>query len=90
MARSPQTPAENADIAVMSFEVALAELETIVGRLESGQAPLKESIALYERGAALRAHCDAQLKQAEARIEKIMLGRDGQPTGTEPLDPEGK
>ncbi|SFZ86062.1 Exodeoxyribonuclease VII small subunit [Devosia enhydra] len=76
------------DIAALSFEAALAELETIVGRLESGQAPLKESIALYERGAALRAHCESQLKAAEARIEKIMLDKDGQPVGTEPLDPD--
>lgn len=76
----------NEDIKAMSFEKALEELETIVQKLESGRAPLQESIAIYERGEALKAHCDALLKTAEARIEKITLSRDGQPTGTEPLD----
>ena len=75
------------DIKQMSFEAALRELETIVGKLESGQAPLAESIAIYERGEALKAHCEALLKQAEMRIEKITL-RNSQPTGTEPLDPQ--
>jgi exodeoxyribonuclease VII small subunit len=75
------------DIKEMSFEAALRELETIVGKLESGQAPLAESIAIYERGEALKAHCEALLKAAEMRIEKITL-RNGQPTGTEPLDPQ--
>ncbi len=73
------------DIKQMSFEAALRELETIVGKLESGQATLAESIAIYERGEALKAHCEALLKAAEMRIEKITL-RGGQPTGTEPLD----
>ena len=75
------------DIAAMSFEVALRELETIVGKLESGQAPLAESIAIYERGQALKARCETLLREAEMRIEKITL-RAGQPTGTEPLDPQ--
>lgn len=75
------------DIAAMSFEVALRELEQIVGKLESGQAPLAESIAIYERGEALKARCEALLKEAEMRIEKITL-RSGQPVGTEPLDPQ--
>lgn len=75
------------DIASMSFEVALRELEQIVGKLESGQAPLAESIAIYERGEALKARCETLLKEAEMRIEKITL-RSGQPTGTEPLDPQ--
>jgi len=75
------------DIAAMSFETALRELEGIVGKLESGQAPLAESIAIYERGEALKAHCEALLKAAEMRIEKITL-RGGQPAGTEPLDPQ--
>lgn len=81
------TDQANADIRAMSFEAALKELEGIVGKLESGQAPLAESIAIYERGEALKAHCEGLLKQAEARIEKITL-RNGQPTGTEPLDPQ--
>jgi exodeoxyribonuclease VII small subunit len=79
------SPADS--IKEMSFEAALRELETIVGKLESGQAPLAESIAIYERGEALKAHCEALLKAAEMRIEKITL-RNGQPTGTEPLDPQ--
>jgi exodeoxyribonuclease VII small subunit len=69
----------------MSFEAALGELEKIVGTLESGKAPLAESIEIYARGEALKSHCEALLKAAEARIEKITL-RNGQPTGTEPLD----
>lgn len=74
------------DIAEMSFEAALDELEKIVQQLESGRAPLQESIAIYERGEALKGHCEKLLKQAEARIEKITLSKDGAPTGTEPLD----
>lgn len=81
------SPASTDDIKLMSFEAALRELEGIVGKLESGQAPLAESIAIYERGEALKAHCEALLKQAEMRIEKITL-RNGQPAGTEPLDPQ--
>jgi len=74
------------DVATMSFETALAELEQIVGKLESGKAPLADSIAIYERGEALKTHCETLLKAAEARIEKITLSRDGRPVGTEPLD----
>lgn len=76
----------NDDVKTMSFEKALAELEQIVGTLEGGKAPLAESIAIYERGEALKSHCEALLKAAEARIEKITLSRDGGPVGTEPLD----
>ena len=75
-----------ADIAKLSFEAALKALEEIVQRLESGRVELEESIAIYERGAALKAHCEAKLKDAEARIEKIVLGPGGAPAGTEPLD----
>ena len=77
----------NDDVKTMSFEVALAELEGIVGRLERGDVPLAESIAIYERGEALKSHCESLLKAAEARIEKITL-RGGKPVGTEPLDPQ--
>jgi exodeoxyribonuclease VII small subunit len=70
-----------------SFEAALAELEGIVAKLERGEVSLEDSIALYERGEALRLHCEAQLKAAEMRIEKITLARGGRPTGVEPLDP---
>lgn len=76
----------NSDIKAMSFEEALAELENIVGKLESGQAPLQQSIAIYERGEALKIHCETLLKTAETRIEKITLSREGIPTGTEPLE----
>ena len=74
------------DVKSMSFEAALKELEDIVGKLEGGKAPLAESIAIYERGEALKSHCEALLKAAEARIEKITL-KNGKPVGTEPLDP---
>jgi exodeoxyribonuclease VII small subunit len=77
----------NDDIRTMTFETALKELETIVGRLEKGETPLAESISIYERGEALKARCEALLREAEMRIEKITL-RGGQPVGTEPLDPE--
>lgn len=73
------------DIAAMSFEAAMKELEGVVSRLEHGDATLEESIALYERGAKLRAHCDARLKDAEERIERITL-TGGQPTGTVPVE----
>lgn len=78
----------NADIAVMSFEEALKQLEKIVDALERGDVPLEESIRIYERGEALKQHCDALLKSAEDKVEKIRLGRDGKPVGTEPLDGE--
>jgi exodeoxyribonuclease VII small subunit len=74
------------DVKSLSFEAALEQLEQIVAKLESGRAPLAESIAIYERGEALKAHCEALLKTAEARIEKITLNRDGKAVGTEPLD----
>ena len=77
----------NSDVKTMTFEAALAELEQIVQKLEGGRAPLAESIDIYERGEALKAHCEALLKAAVARIEKITLGADGQPRGTAPLDP---
>ena len=69
-----------------SFEAALAELETIVRTLEQGTAPLDQSIELYQRGDALKRHCEARLKSAQARIEQISLGPDGQPSGTRPFD----
>jgi exodeoxyribonuclease VII small subunit len=77
-----------ADIAKLPFEAALAELESIVEKLEKGAVALEESIKIYERGEALKAHCDKLLKNAEMRIEKITLGADGKPKGTEPLDPQ--
>jgi exodeoxyribonuclease VII small subunit len=74
------------DLTALSFEDALKRLETIVQRLESGEASLDESITLYTEGDRLRAQCEARLKDAQARIEKISLGADGAPTGTVPFD----
>jgi exodeoxyribonuclease VII small subunit len=65
----------------MNFETALQELETIVARLEQGQVDLEDSIALYERGQALKAHCEAKLKAAEGRLEKIVQGTGGPAIG---------
>jgi exodeoxyribonuclease VII small subunit len=80
--------AKFADIKDMTFERALKELETIVGRLERGDVELEESIAIYERGEALKNHCDRLLKQAEAKVEKLTLNPSGMPTGTQPFKPE--
>ncbi len=77
-----------ADIAKMPFEAALAELESIVDKLEKGTVALEESIQLYVRGEALKAHCDALLKNAEMRIEKITLSADGKAKGVASLDGE--
>lgn len=76
------------DIAEMSFEDALRALEDVVRRLESGDVALDDSITLYERGEALRKHCQARLDAAQARIEKIVQGPDGQAAGTQPFDAE--
>ena len=78
--------ADHADIASLPFEKALAQLEEIVTKLESGKVDLEQSITIYERGEALKKHCEKLLKDAEARIEKIILKPDGTPGGTEPLD----
>ncbi len=86
---APRAGARHADIKEMSFERSLKELETIVARLERGDVELEESISIYERGSALREHCDRLLKQAEAKVEKLTFASDGQPKGTEPLDPQG-
>ena len=75
-----------APVEELSFEAALRELEGIVSRLEQGEVDLEDSIALYERGTALKAHCEKKLKGAEARLEKIVLGPDGQPKGTESVE----
>ncbi|MGH7024364.1 MAG: exodeoxyribonuclease VII small subunit [Caulobacteraceae bacterium] len=74
---------EQQDISKLSFEAALAELERIVAELESGQAELERSIQVYERGALLKAHCEAKLKEAQLRVEKIIVGPRG-PEGVEP------
>lgn len=77
------------DISQMTFEDALRALEDVVRRLESGDVPLDESIGLYEQGEALRKHCQARLDSAQIRIEKIVNGTDGRPTGTAPFDADG-
>jgi exodeoxyribonuclease VII small subunit len=74
-----QTPVEQ-----MSFEVALRELEAIVSKLEQGNVDLDDSIALYERGQALKTHCEQKLKSAESRLERIVQGPKG-PEAVEPL-----
>ncbi|MGH6963968.1 MAG: exodeoxyribonuclease VII small subunit [Phenylobacterium sp.] len=76
---------EPADIEALSFEQSLAELEQIVARLESGQAPLEDSIGMYERGAALKAHCEARLAAARLRVEKIVVSTTGV-SGVEPAE----
>jgi exodeoxyribonuclease VII small subunit len=78
--------ANNADVKKMPFERAIDELETIVKRLEEGKVPLEESVAIYERGEALKKRCEELLRQAEARVEKITFDASGKPTGSEPLD----
>lgn len=75
-------------IAELSFEAALKRLEEIVRTLESGEATLDDSIRLYGEGDRLKQQCEARLQAAQARIEKIQFGRDGEPTGTAPFDAE--
>ncbi len=70
----PEIPAE---IAALSFEDALAELDKIVRQLEEGRGKLDEAIAAYERGAALKRHCEAKLREAQAKVERIVLNADG-------------
>jgi exodeoxyribonuclease VII small subunit len=82
----PGKSAATAPVDGLTFEQAVAELELIVGRLERGDVPLAESVAIYERGEALKQHCETLLKEAEMRVEKIRLGANGRPVGTEPLD----
>jgi exodeoxyribonuclease VII small subunit len=72
----------------MTFEEALAALEQVVDQLEGGQVPLEQSIALYERGDALKKHCDAKLGEAELKVEKIVAGGDGSATGTTSFNTE--
>ena len=74
------------DVKKLSFERAIEELETIVKRLEDGKVPLEESVAIYERGEALKRRCEELLRQAEARVEKITTDASGQAVGVAPLD----
>ncbi|MDW4549021.1 exodeoxyribonuclease VII small subunit [Defluviimonas sp. D31] len=74
------------EIGKMSFEEAMKALETVVRDLESGNVELEKSIALYEQGAKLKAHCEKKLKEAEEKVAKITLGPDGQPNGLTPVE----
>jgi len=78
--------AQAPEISALTFEEALRALEDVVRRLEGGEVPLDESIGLYERGEALRRHCQARLDAAQARIDKIVAGPDGKASATVPLD----
>ena len=75
------TPVEN-----MTFEQAMAELEQVVGKLERGDVALDDSIALYERGAALKKRCETKLKEAEEKVAAITLDADGNATGANPVE----
>jgi exodeoxyribonuclease VII small subunit len=79
---------EKNDVATLSFEQAVSELESIVASLERGDVALDKSIEIYERGEALKKHCEGLLNAAESRIEKIRMDRGGKAVGTEPLDRE--
>ncbi|MAQ83402.1 exodeoxyribonuclease VII small subunit [Psychromarinibacter halotolerans] len=75
-------------VSEMSFEEAMRELEGVVGQLESGDVELEKSIALYERGAALKKRCEEKLKDAEEKVAAITLDETGAPKGTAPFDPQ--
>ena len=83
---APEDAAIPDDIAAMSFEAALEELEDFVRELETGEGNLDASIAGYTRGVHLKQHCESKLKEAEARIEKIVVGADGTASGAESFD----
>ena len=88
MAEAKPLPVSSVPVEELTFEQALKALEQIVERLERGDVPLAESIAIYERGEALKARCAGLLREAEMRVEKIRLGPGGKPAGLEPLDGE--
>jgi len=85
MAGKSDTTDMPADIAKLSFEQALEQLEEIVRQLEGGEGALEQALTAYERGALLKRHCEAKLVQAQARVEKISMGADGAPKAT-PVD----
>jgi exodeoxyribonuclease VII small subunit len=78
--------ADEAPLDGMSFEDAMRELESVVGKLEAGEVPLEESIDLYQRGARLKAHCEARLKAAEEKVAMITQDGDGTPVSATPVD----
>lgn len=73
-------------IEAMTFEEAMAALEAVVTQLDRGEAGLEQSIKLYERGAALKARCEAKLREAEEKVAQITLDADGAPTGAQPVE----
>lgn len=73
-------------VSEMSFEQAMKELESVVDKLEHGDVPLDASIALYERGAALKKRCEDELERAEEKVAAIKLDSEGNPTGTTPVE----
>lgn len=77
MAKQSQPDQQSSEISAMNFEQAMAELDSIVQRLEAGRVPLEESIAIYSRGMALKQHCEAKLKAASEKIESIAVGANG-------------
>jgi len=83
-----ETGKDTKDLSALSFEEAMAALEQIVAKLESGNAPLEQSIDLYTRGTQLKAHCEAKLKDAQAKIEKITLDDNGAAAGTQAFEVE--
>ncbi|MCR8724740.1 exodeoxyribonuclease VII small subunit [Frigidibacter sp. ROC022] len=74
------------ETADMSFEQAMAELEKVVGQLDKGDVPLEESIRLYQRGAELKAHCEAKLEAAQEKVAALMTDAEGNPTGTKAVE----
>lgn len=80
------TDSPDTEIAKLPFEQALKELETIVGKLEQGSVDLEQSIQFYERGEALKKHCEKLLSEAEMKIEKIRLSASGEATGSDPAN----
>jgi exodeoxyribonuclease VII small subunit len=87
LADEQTTKGAPADVATLSFEAAMKELETIVAQLERGDVPLEQSIAIYERGETLKKRCEALLAQAEERVERIRVA-EGRAVGTEPFNTE--
>ncbi len=73
-------------ISEMSFEQAMSELDAVVSRLERNDVALEDSISLYERGEALKAHCEKKLKEAEMKVAKINEGANGEAAGIEPFN----
>ena len=85
-AAAASTVGPTSEVSALSFEDALAELERIVRGLEAGQQKLEDAITAYERGAALKRQCEARLKAAQMRVEKILVGPSGEAVRSEPAD----